>query len=318
MFTPLPGSSEQTLRRDASVEVSAAVSEKLAALAIDEPLSDDYRSDRVSLLVQSPSRIYLYWNFASDPFATLRKAFGAQADAYGVAVRLMDLDSGEEVTYEASPFAGNFWFNVRPGKSYRASVGLMATGRPFLKLLASQIVRTPRTSPSPHADATPEFRIPAIEFARALNESGFTQAAIEVGLEEAGAPGSESKVAALTEEWARVETGFLTDEELSELRALLAAIAAGADIEKLRANLSPRLADILDRILATVDAARLRGLLGEALGFEIEPVDGTTVLLGPVWGASDVHFPQRTFRVTTKTTPTTVLYAPSSHTNLKL
>ncbi|MEJ7710676.1 MAG: DUF4912 domain-containing protein [Pyrinomonadaceae bacterium] len=132
MSTPLPSSSEHMLRRSEPVEVPAAVSAKLAELAIDEPLPEVYASDRVSLLVQSPHRIYLYWNFAADPFLTLRKAFGAQAESYNVAVRLTDLQSGEEATYDASAFASNFWFNVRPGKSYRASVGLQAPGRPFL------------------------------------------------------------------------------------------------------------------------------------------------------------------------------------------
>lgn len=302
------------LRRDAPVEVPAEVSETLAALAVDEPLPENYRTDRVSLLVQSPGRIYLYWNFASDPFATLRKAFGAQAEQYRVAVRLTDLDSGEEVTYEASPFANNFWFNVRPGKSYRAAVGLMAPGRPFLKLLASQIARTPRTSPSPYADTSLEFHIPAIDFARALNESGFTQAAIQVGLEAADAAAGPASIAA---EWAPVDVGALSDEELSELRTLLAALAAGADVALLRLTLSPRLIEILDKLLATLDAAQLRALLGKALGFEIAPADETTVLLGPVWSASDVHFPQRSFRITAKSFPAGPSPAPSSHTNLK-
>lgn len=310
MSTLLPGSSEHSLRREAPVEVPAAVSKTLAALAVDEPLPENYRTDRVSLLVQSPVRIYLYWSFAADPFVTLRKAFGAQAEQYRVAVRLTDLDSGDEATYEASPFANNFWFNVRPGKAYRAAVGLMAPGRPFLKLLASPIARTPRTSPSPYADTSFEFQIPALDFARALNESGFTQSAVEVGLETAEA-------AARAGELTQVETGALSDEELSELRALLAALAAGADPESLRATLSPRLLAILDRLLATVGAARLRQLLAESLGFEITPVEETVVLLGPVWGASDVHFPQRSFRLTAQTFSADSFAAPSSHTNFK-
>ncbi|MEJ7710675.1 MAG: hypothetical protein WKF84_12605 [Pyrinomonadaceae bacterium] len=168
-------------------------------------------------------------------------------------------------------------------------------------------------TPSPFIDTTSEFQIPAIDFARALNDSGFVQAAIQVGLEAADAARQKGSEGSLSEEWGQIEANVLSEEELSELQALLAAIASGADLSQLRATLSPRMLKILERILATVDAARLRGLIGEVLGFEIEE-DETKVLLSPVWGASDVHVPQRAFRVTAKSTvPGAFGGAPSSH-----
>lgn len=281
----------------AEVEVPAVVSEKLAALAVDEPLPEVYGSDRISLLVQSPYRIFMYWNFARDPFATLRKAFGDRADDYRVAVRLTDLDGGDEQTHEASPFASNYWFNVRPGRSFRASVGLLAPGRPFLKLLASQVARTPRTTPSPRVDDSREFRAPSIDFARALNEAGFVESAIEVGLEARDADQTQPATPALAYDWAHVEVGAADASELSELRTLLAAIAAGADLDELRASLSPRLRALFDRLLESLDVARLRELLAGALGFEITPIEETEMPLRPVWGASEVFFPRRVVRV---------------------
>ncbi|HVG38403.1 MAG TPA: DUF4912 domain-containing protein [Pyrinomonadaceae bacterium] len=296
--TPPVGSSEHSLR-EAPPELSPAVKKKLDELAVDEPLPEAYGADRVSLLVQSPYRIYLYWDFAGDPLAPLRKTFGERADQYRVAVRLIDLDWGEESTFEASPFARNYWFNVRPDRAYRAFVGLAAPNRPFVRLLASRLVRTPRTTVANRVDASPEFRVPSIDFARALNYAGFVADAVEVGLEGRDeATGNETSLE-IARQLVHADFTGASDAELEELRAVLGALAAGADLTALRAALSPRLAALLDQLLATLDAVRLRELLRGALNFEIKPLDSTIIAVPPLGGASEQHLPLRAFRLTT-------------------
>lgn len=293
------GSSEHSLR-EAPPEPSPEVKKKLDELAIDEPLPEVYGRDYASFLIQSPYRAYLYWEFARDPFATLRRAFGPQADTYRIAVRLTDTESGEEYTAEASPFARNFWFGVRPDRPYRAFVGLMSPGRPFIRLLSSRLVRTPRASVATRSDSRAEFRIPSIDFARALNYAGFTEDAIGVGLEGRDEASGNQTTTGITREWAHTDFTAANDTELNELRALLAALASGANLAELRASLSDRLARLLDELLATLDPERLRQLLRGALDLEINPLDSSVVSVRPLWGASEQHLPVRTFRLTTR------------------
>src|ERR1700750_388203 len=99
-----------------------AVADKLAELSLDEPLPETYAMDRIRLLAQSPRRLYLYWEFKSDPFETLQRAFRWQAGHYQLVVRLNDRESGSETLHLASPTRSQ-WFDAQPGHSYRAEVG---------------------------------------------------------------------------------------------------------------------------------------------------------------------------------------------------
>ena len=63
--------------------VKAPAPDRLAAIEPeDEPLPEVYARDDMQLLVQSPYRLYAYWQHARDPFATLKRAFGAAADVF--------------------------------------------------------------------------------------------------------------------------------------------------------------------------------------------------------------------------------------------
>src|SRR5688572_15943124 len=155
-----PGSSDYAPVLSPIQAQPAATRKKLAALSLDEPLPDTYAGDLIGLLVQSPYKLYLYWNHARDPFAALRKSFGAAAARYSLAVRLVDVESGHDNVYEATA-ARNYWFSAHPGRAYRAYVGFFAQGRPFIRLLSSTLARTPRVSVSRTADTTPEFRVTA-------------------------------------------------------------------------------------------------------------------------------------------------------------
>ena len=177
-----PGSSE--LLSSPVAPPSPEVQERLAALSVDEPLPETYTSDLARLLVQSPYKIFLYWSHARDPFATLRKAFGETQSSYTLAIRLRDTESGAEDFFEASPTHSQ-WFDASPGRSYRADVGLFAPERPFIRLLSSDVIQTPRVGVSARSDHTPEFNITAPEFARVLNEAGFARDALGVTLEAA-------------------------------------------------------------------------------------------------------------------------------------
>jgi hypothetical protein len=99
--------------------------------------------DEARLLVQSPELLFLYWNFAHDPHATLLRALGeAPATRYSLAVRLFEIESGRERLHGAG--AGQtIWLEARPGKTYRAEIGFHSSRDPFVRLLASNEARTP-------------------------------------------------------------------------------------------------------------------------------------------------------------------------------
>lgn len=296
----------------APAEQPAEVLDKLAALSADEPLPETYPADLVRLLVQSPYRIYLYWNHARDPFETLRRAFGANGAAqFRVVVRLTDEDGGGERDFEASPLARNFWFNVRPGRRYRASVGLGGAGRPFVRLLTSAVVTTPRVTVSRSVAPEPEFAVRPAEFARVLNEAGYASDALEVTLEAV----DEATRDAATRRLAREAVGRDAPAEVfaetpggghegaDELRALLAALAFGVPAASLLPLLSPELAAWLAEVVRerehALNAERLLGLLRDELGLELDydprfdhaQADDARRPARFAWGGSDVQMP---------------------------
>jgi hypothetical protein len=65
------------------------------------------------------------------------------------------------------------WFEVYPRHVYRAEVGFHAAGRPFVRLLSSNEVRTPPDSASQMSADEQEFHIKTEEFARLLGGAGY-------------------------------------------------------------------------------------------------------------------------------------------------
>lgn len=168
-----------TLQTDDTLEATPATHAETASstthrssAALDDTLPLMLNRDSIQLLLQSPSKLFLYWSFAADPRATLRAAFGELAAHYKLAVRLVKVESGEEFLLDA-PKERMQWFEVYPRHVYRADVGFHATGRPFVRLLSSNEVRTPPDSASHMSDAEQEFQVEPEEFARLLGGAGY-------------------------------------------------------------------------------------------------------------------------------------------------
>ena len=281
----------------------AIVSDKLAELSVDEPLPATYSANRIRLLAQSPRRLFLYWEFRQDPFETLRRAFRWQAERYRLGVKLIDLETGGEVLYMASPTRSQ-WFDVQQGHSYRADVGFYAQGQAFIRLLSSTPTRTPRASVSRRTDSRPEFRVSAGEFARVLDDAGYVSDALEVLLEAADLATRNRATRRVAREFSGTDLPLLSAEELAEMRGLLASLALGVNTLDLHSTLSARLARWLSQIGAAIDSARLIEILRDALGIEIEQtVFGLQSLEAMrraarfVVGASEVNLPLKPFHL---------------------
>lgn len=305
----LPGSSEPTPAGVAVARAAASPAavepDALAELAHeDEPLPEVYTRDDLQLLVQSPYRLYAYWQHAHDPQATLRRAVGAAADGYQLVVRLTDTEADTAHT-DAAPPARNYWFDVLPGRAYRAEVGFAAADKPFIRLLASDIARTPRAGVAPESEEAPEFRADAGELAQVVNESGYAGDALALALEGADEATEHQGTLAVAHTLAATPPPQLGEDELAELRALIVALVFDEQLAHVRARLSPPLADWLDALLAEhgrqLDPARLLDILRELFGFELEiDEDSDAAALRPTsfaWSASAVRQPERRVRV---------------------
>jgi hypothetical protein len=166
-----------------ALAMSPAVSPAMSSVATDDKRDGDNESvaqpaphDDARLLVQSPHRLYLYWSFARDPRVALRRAFGGLAERFAVGVRLIDLENGADVA-TAPAHVQSFWFDAAPARAYRAEVGFVADGFPFVRALTSNTVETPSDTISRATDDDEAFRIGARDFARLLSTSGFADLA---------------------------------------------------------------------------------------------------------------------------------------------
>jgi hypothetical protein len=298
-----PVSSEQFVAPPAPQP--AVVSDKLAALSADEPLPEAYQVDRIRLLAQSPRKLHLYWEFSSDPFETLRRAFGRQAARYTMVVRLTNIETGEVSWHAAAPSRSQ-WFNVQPDKSFRAEVGFFTQGRAFIRLLSSTVTRTPRASVAREASTVAEFRVSPQEFAHVLDEAGYASDALEVSLEAVDLATGDAATRAIAGQLG----GHLTRisaTDMAELRSLLAALALGMDADDFNELLSPSLAEWLGEVRRehseALRAAYLLEVLRATLGIQtsagaFDELDERAMRrVARFVGASEVNMPRRPFHV---------------------
>ena len=284
-----------------------AVMDKLAELSVDEPLPETYAVNRIRLLAQSPRKLYLYWEFESDPFETLKRAFRWQHDRYTLVVKLVDIKTGAETLHLASPTRSQ-WLDAQPDHSYRADIGFYARGRAFIRLLSSSVMRTPRASVSRAADSTPEFHVQADEFARVLDDAGYVSDALEVSLEAADEATGNAATRAVALRFGGTRVPALSDEDLAEMRGLLAALALGINVAEaqsaLSATLSRWLNDASRARREAIDAAHLLEVLRELLGLEFDSTapgalneEAMRRAARAVVGASEINLPLKPFHL---------------------
>ncbi|MFN3330810.1 MAG: DUF4912 domain-containing protein, partial [Pyrinomonadaceae bacterium] len=135
--------------------------------------------NRAQLQMQSPNRAFFYWSLKSNPFSTLQKIFGRNVANYTLVAKLINQTENTEQIFPIDT-AGSAWFDVESDSTYQVEIGLFAPNRPFIRLLFSNVIQTPRNAPSPYFDWSPEFAISAQEFAKVLDVTGFKQDAIEM------------------------------------------------------------------------------------------------------------------------------------------
>jgi hypothetical protein len=203
-------------------------------------LPDLPREARARLLMQSPTRLFFYWSVGANPYASLHKALGNGTSGYQLALRLLDLTNQTEELHSVEA-EGSWWFNVRPESEFRAEIGFYSPSRPFVRILFSNTVETPRKGPSPHPASEARWIISPGKFAEVLDASGFYQDAFEVA---ADAKDSEFIAAAFAKraEVSEIEAAGLGYDDLQTALRLL---AEGYPLEDLKWKVSAELFALL-------------------------------------------------------------------------
>lgn len=268
------------------------------------------RENRARLQMQTPSRLYFYWSVGEDPWTLLRKAFGGETGSYTLVLKLIELRSGSEQIFNAEA-EGNWWFNVEPDGQYRAEIGFYAPNRPYFRVLYSNIVETPRRSPSPRRAADADWTINAGKFSQVLNVAGFSQDALDVAIEgddlQASSRATRSALGQLAGSNAGI--GSFMDEDI---RYALLALAEGQKLDDLRWKIESGLFDYLQVNEMNLSEEKAQEALREH--FEIEEFSFEKEEYGPaVFGSSLVNFPRKARALGKKLTSRPSLSPESSH-----
>ena len=269
-----------------SIETQSPVFKELASVELPQLA----HINRGRLQMQSPNRLYFYWSVAPNPFRKLNRALGMETADYTLALKLVNLDRETEELHRVDE-EGSWWFNVDADRRYRAEIGFYSPSRPFVRVLFSNTVATPRKSPSPRTADAAHWKVTSDRFAKILDVSGFSQDAFDVAL-----AGDEPQTA---DDASRVALAKLTGEQLTyadleaqEIRLALLLLASGATLESLRSRISARLFAVLQANIEKLGSEETYRVMSEH--FEIDGEEFDVDETGPtVYGASLVNFPRR-------------------------
>lgn len=248
--------------------------------------------NRAKLLMQSPNRLYFYWSISKNPFHTLNRAIGGQTENYSLVVKLVNLKNDSENVHEIDA-VGSWWFDVDADAEYRAEIGFYAANRPYVRIMYSNSVATPRKSPSPHPSESAEWTVTADKFARVLDIAGFSRDAFDVAL--AGDDWNVSEVATMSA-FSRLtgnQKALVSGIGAEEIRFAMLALASGMPLSELRSRISPSLFALLESSSADLKGENALAALKEQFDFEASDVEQDEESAPAVYGSSLVNFPRK-------------------------
>ncbi len=246
--------------------------------------------NRARLLMQTPNRLYFYWAVGKNPFHTLNRAVGHSSN-YTLVLKLVDLRNDNEQIFPVDA-SGNWWFDVDADGEYRAEIGFYAVNRPYIRVLYSNTVTTPRKNPSPRSADTAEWRVPAVKFAEVLEAAGFQRDAFDVVLAGDDVDAAEGATRSAFAQFSGRKPAEFASLEAAEMRYAMLAIASGIPLEQLRGLISERLFRFLSS-LGTLDGELALASLKTEFEFDEEEFEIEEEVGPTVFGASQVHFPRR-------------------------
>lgn len=294
-------------------ETESEVMENEPTTKIANPIFDELsapklpkmpKENRARLQMQSPTRIHFYWSSRENPYKILNRIFGGQTN-YQLVAKLQNMTSDREELFPIEA-DGSAWFDVDADAVYLMEIGFYAVSRPFVRVLFSNTLQTPRRNPSPRQDYSEYFAVSADQFAKVLDVSGFQQDAFEVALAgddiESADRATETAFAQIFE----AAEGDLDAGEASELRFVLLALASGYALEDLRGQISPSLFKFLQTRAEKLSAEKALTALQKNFGISEDEIYEEESVGKTVFGASLIGFPRRLKRRTLPTKPNTL------------
>jgi hypothetical protein len=276
---------EEKVWAESEIEQEEEVDPIFAELATPK-LPELQRENRAWLQMQSPNRIYFYW-----AFQTLSKVFAGNTGSYQLVAKFVNLKNETE-EIRAVDAEGNYWFNADPDSKYRAEIGFYAPNRPYIRVIFSNTIDTPRKSPSPRAASDSDWAISANAFAQVLDNSGFRQDAFEVALAGDDRAASENATQSALGQLIGADKLDFSSINADEVRFALLALASGATLESLRGQISEALFIILEEHAARLSAENALAALKENFEVFDEEIFEEEILGAAVYGASLVNFPK--------------------------
>ncbi len=272
-------------------EIDSLVEKSPIFKELSEPkLPELPKENRARLQMQSPNRLYFYWSIKNNPFQTLNRVFGGNAANYTLVAKLINRTQNREevIPVEAE---GSTWFDVEADSTYRAEIGFYAAHRPFVRLMFSNTVETPRRNPSPRHDFSSDWAVSANQFAQVLDVSGYAQDAVEVAL-----AGDDLEFArrATQKAFSQIigkRANDFTEDNAGEIRFVLLALASGYSPENLRGQISKNLFAKLLENAENLSAAKALDALQENFGEFADEMIGEDFGQA-VFSTSSINFPR--------------------------
>jgi hypothetical protein len=251
--------------------------------------------NRAKLQLQSPTRIFFYWTMKDNPYEPLFKIFGEGGKDFILVAKLINITEETEELYPIQT-QGDWWFNVKSDCKYRAEIGFFAPNRPFIRLLYSNDLETPRLSPSNKVDMSPEFSVSATQFAESLEVSGYQHDAIEVAM--TGDDAQNGDVATENSYLEVIGKHKVEGVSLAEMRFALIALASGIRLDSLREAISPQLFAELNRSYGNLTVDNIIEILERNFGIKLYSDESNTTFENQqqftyaVFGLSMINFPK--------------------------
>jgi len=246
------------------------------------------KENRARLQMQSPNRIFFYWSMKNNPYQTLNRAFSGQTGSYTLVAKLINESHDREEIFPVEA-EGDRWFDTDTDSTYRAEVGFYAPNRPFIRVLYSNTIETPRKSPSPKRASTADWAVSAHQFAKVLDAAGFSQDAFEVAFTGDDRVFADTATQSAFSQLVGTEPADSVRNDLSEVRYALLALASGIELEKLRGQISLSLYNKMRENAEKLSAENAIAALEENFG---EFAEETEERLPTVFGASLINFPR--------------------------
>jgi hypothetical protein len=226
----------------------------------------------------------------------LQKAFGENAGGYMLVAKLQNLSKKSEDMFPID-VEGSAWFDVPDNTKFQTEIGFFAPSRPFVRVAFSNMLQTPRMSPSPNVDNSPVWNVSAMQFAEVLEASGYSQDAFEVAMQGNQSEDSNKATEVIYSRITGENEEKFAEFDMGELRSVLLGIVSGIPLAVILEKVSGELSAWLSENPQVFEPHNVMAILQETFGEDFGKfVEGNkTQTAGVVFGASSINFPKAKF-----------------------